>query len=90
MKVTVVDLTYLISFFLLLLFAIINPKRNNKLIDSPIYNIISILIIVGSYFIFKPLAWILTLFYFVFGTDDQTLQEFFEDETTLSPETTTL
>ena len=82
MKVIVVDLTYLISFFLLLLFAFINGKRDSKLIDSSVYNVVCISIIFASYFVFEPLAWILALFYFVFGTDDETLQEFFENETT--------
>ena len=76
MKVIVVDLTYLISFFLLLLFAFINGKRDSKLIDSSVYNVVCISIIFASYFVFEPLAWILALFYFVFGTDDETLQEF--------------
>ena len=50
--------------FYVLLFAFINGKRDSKLIDSSVYNVVCISIIFASYFVFEPLAWILALFYF--------------------------
>ena len=88
MKKIIVDLTYIISFCLLFIFAFLSTKKGNNLLNSNLYNVICISLIFVAYYLYKPLAFILTLFYFVFGVNSETLEEFFDEETTKRPLTT--
>ena len=88
MKKIIVDLTYIISFCLLLIFAFLSAKKGNNLLNYKLYNVICISLIFMAYYLYKPLAFILTLFYFVFGANSETLEEFFDETTTQTPTTT--